>query len=458
MKKIVSIIVIVASIFALSYFVVELNKKQIISALIFTTFILSTLLYWRFRLSFAFLGIVCLLITGVLDVEHLMEFANFDIILFLIGMMTAVGFLEKKRFFEYLMGKMLRYFWGNARALVMAMMLMSGLFGALVDEVTSILFMTSIILHLVSRYKLRPVPFVLMIVFATNIGSSATVVGNPIGVLIAFRGGLTFMDFLRWATPISLIVIFVATIVCIIYFSKDIAQLQEIMKADYSPHDVREIQRKDINTSWIFAMITMPSLIFHKLIEQAFGLETNTMLLGAAFLGAGLALLIEWKEAKIIFARSVDWWTLCFFALFFASVGTLKYVGTIDIIGKGMIGLADGSNTLLFFMFTGATAALTPIVDNVLVVAVFIPIVDNVASLGYHDFPIWWGMLFSGTLFGNLTMIGSTANIVAVGMLEARGYEITLKKWIKPGLVVSVITLIIAIIMVFIQIPLMPQR
>jgi Na+/H+ antiporter NhaD/arsenite permease-like protein len=296
-----------------------------------------------------------------------------------------------------------------------------------------------------------------MIVFATNIGSSATVVGNPIGVLIAFRGGLTFMDFLRWATPISIVVLFVAVIISILYFSKDIAALQEIMKTNVTPHEIREINKKDIRTSWIFIAITMPTLIFHKVIEHTFGLETNTMLLGAAFLAAGAALLIEWKEAKIIFTGSVDWWTLCFFALFFASVGTLKYVGTIDIIGKGMIDISGGSDNLIFFLFTGATAALTPIVDNVLVVAVFIPIVDNIASLGFYDFPIWWGMLFSGTLFGNLTMIGSTANIVAVGMLEARGYEITLKKWIKPGLVVSVATLIVAIFLVYIQIPLMPR-
>ncbi|MFC1670308.1 SLC13 family permease [Spirochaetota bacterium] len=453
MKKPVAILIVTSAIFALGYFA-GLENRQIISATIFSLFISSTLLFWRFRLAFAFLGIVGLFLSGVLDIKNLLEYANFDIILFLIGMMTAVGFLEKRHFFEYLINKLSKI-GNNARKLMVIIMLLSGLFGALIDEVTSVLFMVSIMLQLVKKYKLNPIPFILMIVFATNIGSSATVVGNPIGVLIAFRGGLTFTDFLRWASPISMVALALCILISILYFSKDIKALDKLLSEKNDTNTAREIPRRDIITSYVYILFSMPILVFHTVIENIFHLQKNTMLLGAAFIAAGLALIIDRKNAKALFVKSVDWWTLIFFALFFASVGTLKYVGTIDVVGKWMINLAGGSDKLLFFIFTGATAALTPIVDNVLVAAVFIPVIKTVASLGYNDFPIWWGMLFSGCLFGNLTMVGSTANIVAVGMLEARGFEVSLKDWIKAGAIISIVTLAVAILLIYIQIPLM---
>ncbi len=456
MKKAISIIVLTISITILAY-LAGFNSKQIISTTIFFLFIFSTLLFWRFRLAFAMMGIVALLLAGVLDVKNLLKFANFDIILFLIGMMTAVGFLEKRGFFQHIVNKMIRGTGENTKKLMFIMMLMSGFFGALIDEVTSILFMSSIMLQLISRYKLNPIPFILMIVFATNIGSSATVVGNPIGVLIAFKGGLTFSDFLRWATPISFIVLLMAIGICLLYFSKEIKELSRCMGSTHDFESEKFIPKEDIRISWIFISITMPLLIFHSVIEGMLNLEKNTMLLGAAFIAAGLALLIDRHEAKSLFERSVDWWTLVFFAFFFASVGTLKMMGTIDIVGKWMIDAAGGSDNLLFAIFTGATAALTPIVDNVLVVAIFIPIVENLSKMGFNDFPIWWGMLFAGTLFGNLTMIGSTANIVAIGMLESTGEEATLKEWIKAGAVVSITTLAVAILLLVIQFPFMPK-
>lgn len=435
----------------------ELNIPQIISTTIFSIFIFSTLLFWRFRLAFAFLGIVGLLVTGVLNIENLILFANFDIILFLVGMMTIIGFLERRHFFEYIISKVLEIIGPRPYVIVAAMMFMAGLFAAFVDEITSILFMTSMMLHLIDRYKVNPIPFVLMIVFATNIGSSATVIGNPIGILIALKGGLTFTDFLRWATPISFIVLLVAIAISLVYFSRDIKELSNSLASEKDFQTIA-VEGEDIRLCWTFIVLTMPILIFHSSIEHALALEKNTMLLGASFLSAGLALLIEGKDAKNLLETRVDWWTLTFFALLFASVGTLSYVGTMDIVGNKLIQLSGGTDLGILLVFTGATAFLTPILDNVLVVAVFTPIVGTLSAQGFYEFPVWWGMLFGGTLFGNLTMIGSTANIVAVGMLESRSSrKMDLMQWIKPGIVISVPTLVIAFLLIYLQIPYMPR-
>ena len=185
-------------------FLVGFSVQQVLSIAIFFMVIFGTIMYWRFRLPFALLGISLLLAFGLLDIPHLIEFAGLDIILFLVGMMIFVGYLEENHFFESLVNTLIRNIGPRPTLLVVTLMLAGAISAALVDEVTSILFMTATMIHLTSRFGVNPIPFIIIQVFATNIGSSATVVGNPIGVMIAMRAGLTFQDFLRWASPISL--------------------------------------------------------------------------------------------------------------------------------------------------------------------------------------------------------------------------------------------------------------
>ncbi|MEM3395504.1 MAG: SLC13 family permease, partial [Nitrososphaerota archaeon] len=171
---------------------------------VFSSIIMGALFYWRFRLAFTFLGIGILLGSGLLDVPHLIEFAGLDIIIFLIGMMIIIGFLEEKHFFEAILDRVMKYGKDSAKRTLFLIMFMAALSAALVDEVTSILFMTALVIHLSARLKVSPIPLIIMTVFATNIGSSATVVGNPVGVIVALRSGYGFSDFLRWAAPISI--------------------------------------------------------------------------------------------------------------------------------------------------------------------------------------------------------------------------------------------------------------
>jgi len=209
---------------------VGFSTHQVLSLAIFFMVIFGTILFWQFRLPFALLGISSLLAFGLLDIHHLIEFAGLDIILFLIGMMILVGYLEENRFFESLVNTLIRYIGPRPLLLVVILMIVGAISAALVDEVTSILFMTATMIHLTSRFGVNPIPFVIIQVFATNIGSSATVVGNPIGVMIAMRAGLTFQDFLRWASPISLCALLVTIPLSLLYYSKEIRDWRQKIK------------------------------------------------------------------------------------------------------------------------------------------------------------------------------------------------------------------------------------
>jgi len=423
---------------------IGLTEIQTIALVIFVAKTASTLLFWRFRLAIGFIGLALLFAFGVLDVEHFVEFAGLDVIIFLVGMMTVIGYLEEEGFFEYILEKIVNLGRGSPIKVFYALMIASFLLAALVDEVTSILFVTALVLQLTTRSKLNPVPLMMATVFATNIGSSATVVGNPIGVMIALKSGLTFVDFLIWSLPMALLSLLLITFICSKYYSN---YLQRIKVEKVSEGD--KSVEKNHTIHWIIFIGTLSGLVFHHQIEVLLGLPESVMLIGVALLAAGMVLLLERRRAREIIERRVDWWTLSFFLVLFASVGTLKYVGVIEVIAKGF--LESGFKGFgLYMFFTWSAGIMSALMDNVLAVAVLIPIIKEFQNFGLNVFPYWWGILYAGTYMGNLTPIGSTANIVAIGIVE-RKQHVSFKEWFKIGLLVSVPTLMLASVITYLR-------
>ncbi|MEM1665786.1 MAG: SLC13 family permease [Nitrososphaerota archaeon] len=437
-----------------------MSAAQTTSLVVFSGIIAGILFYWRMRLAFALAGLSILLATGVMDLPHFIEFASLDIIVFLVGMMIVIGFLEERRFFEALLERIMTFAKGSAIKTISLLMLMAALSAALVDEVTSILFMMTTAIRLVARLNLSIVPLMMMLVFATNIGCSATVVGNPVGVMIAMKAKLTFTDFIRWATPIAIVGLGLCMFLSFTYFKGYIKGMNDAMVN--LGRQTTEVQK---NTKTKFDIIsvllfvgTLVGLVMHSQIESYLKLEKNTMLIGVAVISAAIALLCMRDKARDLVERRVDWWTLMFFLIFFSSVGTLKYTGVTTQISKVLLELTGGDQLSTLFLFGLVVGLLSALMDNVLAVATFIPIVADIGSAGLNVFPIWWGMLFGATWMGNLTMIGSTANIVAVGMVERQKLgHVSFREWIVPGAIVSLVTFPVALLLLYIQLPFMPS-
>jgi len=197
-------------------------------------------------------------------------------------MMTVIGYLEEGGFFEYILEKMMKISERNPTRVFYALMIASFLLAALVDEVTSILFITALVLKLATIYKIskiNPVPLMMATVFATNIGSSATVVGNPIGVMIALKGELTFIDSPIWSLPMALISLLIITFICAKYYSK---YIQNIKVGEISSED--KPKNKDHTIHWIIFLGTLIELVLHHQIEVLLGLPEGVMLIGVSLL------------------------------------------------------------------------------------------------------------------------------------------------------------------------------
>jgi len=431
------------------YFLLH-NVTQTIAATIFIALVIGTLMFWRFRVAIAFLGIVILLLTRTIDLQHTIEFMNLDVILFLVGMMVIVGLLRRSGFFRWLLAKALKLSRFEPNRLMLIILAMASIMAAMVDEVTSILFITALVLDLCDFYEVNPVKYIISVVLATNIGSSWTVLGNPIGILIALRSGLTFEDFIVTAFPIGVISLISLMVIVLIWQRGDLRLLGEKVEAKTKESEEGfldewakvEDRRLFMGSAIIFILVII-SLAFHHRMELALGLEHNTLLVATAIAGAGIVMLWQRPIARELLMRDVDWWTLIFFMFLFAKAGCLKYVGITDIISESLMGLGGGSLLILIPVVLWISGFLSAACDNVLVVATFVPIIQNLAEQLGTDV-LWWALLFGGCYGGNMTMVGSTANIVALGILEDRkGIHMTLGFWIKIGLLGSVIPMAI---------------
>lgn len=430
----------------------SLSRQQVLALSVFFSIIGGTLFFWDFRLAFALVGLGLLLAGGLLNIASVIEFAGLDIVLFLIAMMILIGFLEENQFFEFVVEKIVGAVKGNAYFLVGALMATASLFASLVDEVTSILFMTTTVLHIAKRAKIKPQGLVMMIVFATNIGSAATVIGNPIGVMIALRAHYSFFDFLRWASPAAFLCLAVTIPLCFLLFRKDLKELGHYLSSH--PRMLEAVAGEHLGLArpkkfvlgLVLLLSTVSLLVFHSQLEKILNLEKNTLLLAIAFFAAGAALFVHKRQARDLVMKRVDWWTLCFFLILFATVGTLKHSGISSLVASNMLDIFQKSEFLAAGVFNALAAVLTAFMDNVLVVATFIPVIEDLVAAGIDAHKLWWGLLFSGTLFGNATIIGSTANIVALGVLDREGHEtIGFWQWFKPGILISTVTLLIAL-------------
>lgn len=444
MKKLL-IITVVALFAALGGVRVGLTQHQAIAASVFCVSIMGVLLYWELRLSFVFLGAGAMLLTRSIDLENFIKFASLDVILFLIGTMILVGMLNDAGFFYWIITRLLRIKNITGGKLFIMIMLLSGALSGLVGEVASIIIMSKIILDICELMDIDPVPLIMASVFATNIGSSGTLLGNPVGILIAARANLSFEDFMRNAFPVTAIVFIVTVVILGLWYRKTIKVMTEKLiplKDNYffmSLIMVSTDKRTKISVGIFSAMLV--SIFFHHRIEVLFGLQENSILMITPIVFAGIALLYRRDRMRHYVEREVEWTSVLFFLFLFALAGTVKYSGVSDVLARGLIGKFGNPANLLSAVLIYSSSFLSAVLDNTVVVATYIPIVQSLGSLNTNIKPLWWAILFGACYGGNITIIGSTANIIAMDILEkSRGVKIGFYPWLKIGLIVGIIT------------------
>jgi Na+/H+ antiporter NhaD/arsenite permease-like protein len=426
-----------------------LNFHQATSIAIFSASILGTLFFWNFRLTFAFLGTSILLITKTIDIDNVLKFSSLEVILFLVGMMVLVGLLKYAGFFAWIVSLILRIRHLTANKFLLLISVISALLACAVDEVTSIIFIVAAIFEICDYFEVEPTPFLIISVLATNIGSSGTVLGNPIGVLIATKSGLTFEDFILKAFPLMALCLAVTIVLVKLWYKKQLHDLDSRMKELGANEILVKLisvpPERELKAALAIFGGTLLSIAMHHRFEVMWGLKPNTILLVLPLISSGLVMAWKWQKAREFIEKDVEWWTLLFFLLLFAQAGTLKYTGATDVLAQRLIGVAGNSLPVLIGIVLWVSTIGSSILDNVVLVAAFIPVIQSFQTLNLNLHPLWWALLFGGCLGGNITLVGSTANIVALGILEKeKNIHVNFFRWFWVGLTVGLVTTCIA--------------
>lgn len=429
-----------------------LDRRQIESLLVFTALIAGCLLYDDHRLAVALIGVAALLAMGLLSVDQFVASAGLDVVLFLLGTFLVAGYLEQSLFFEHVVSQIVRWVGPRPRTLLIVLMLAAMAASAIVGEVAAILFVGGAMLTLARKCKVNATPFLMMLVFATNIGSAAMAFG-PIGVTISLKAHLTVLDFFRWATPIAAAALALVYVICRWWFAKELDEFDRSVMLKHQTWAVPDPAGSGAWKGWLLILVMSLLFVFHAQVEQWLGLSPNVILLAAAIGAGGVALFLSGPRIRELIEYRVDWATLAFFLMLFASVGAMEYAGVTAVIAQWLTRCTGGSPPLLVLSVGWATGILSALLANMLAVASFLPIVGQLKANGIVlPQAVYWLMLFGATFMGNMTTIGSTCNIVACGMAGKNGHEgATFIHWIKIGLIVSFASMLLGTLLLGLQ-------
>ncbi len=435
----------------------NMDRSQVISCTVFFLIIMSTLMFWTFRLAIAFIGIGALMGLNVLDLPTFIHECKLDVILFLVGMMVTVGVLKELGLFTWIIQGVIKTHHMTGMKFVMILVFLSAFMACAVDEVTSIIFVATLVFQVCDTLKMRPTPFLMISVLATNIGSTGTMLGNPVGILIGQKvtPPLKFLDFLTWSFPIMVLVLVVTLFLLLYWYRRDIHLLSERLAARREMGlGLGPLVRVPYRRSLGILVGMLGFIALHHQMENWLGLAPNTVLIVAPLVVAGVLMVWRRERARHYIEADVEWWTLLFFMMLFAVAGTLEHTRVTERIAVGFQEAFHGRSWLLTPVIMVISAFGSAFVDNIVFVASFLPVVDRLGQT-----PLIWALLHGTCLGGNITLIGSTANIVALGMLEKRyHHHIHFFEWFRVGIVVGLISCLIAWGCIALLSPYMPTK
>ena len=423
---------------------------SVIAVCTFVAVICTTLFFWTHRVAVAFLGVAVLIGSHAMTLQGLLRSTELDIILFLIGMMIIVGALKDLGVPTWIIQCIINKERMNGTSFAIILCGLSAVLSSIIGEISSIVVVLALVFQVCDTLKVRATPFVLMAVLCTNIGSAATMLGNPVGIFIGNKAGFTFGQFLTGAMPIAGAALASTVCVLLYWYRKSIGEMTLRMEEHRKLRQGLGPLVRIPHRRGLFVLVaTVLFIAFHHQIENALGLtgveNTNAFLIITPLIIAGLLMIYRPKRARYYVEHEVEWWTLLFFMLLFAVAGGLQEQGITRNVADRLAAFTTGDPKALVPFVLGITSVGSAFVDNIVFVAAFKPVIQALIEHSADYSILWWALLFGACFGGNITVVGSTANIVALGLLEKRGHAyIPFLEWLKIGLVIGLLTALIS--------------
>ncbi len=407
------------------------------------------------RAVVALLGASVMIFAGILTQKSAIEGIDFNTISLLIGMMVIVNITEKSGLFQFVA------IWGAKKVkahplgIMIVLTFVTALFSAFLDNVTTVLLIVPVTFQITRKLEINPFPYLILEIFASNIGGTATLIGDPPNILIGSALKLSFVDFAYNLTPVVIIVLLVLIGAFILIWHKSLTTTERNRVA------VLNINEKDSITNprlLIKSLIVLLMVIVGFIAAEHIGIANGVIALFGAALLLGLYTAgsnnHERDENTENMLSLVDWTTIFFFCGLFVIVHGLEVTGVLQILGQWFIELTEGSVKKSVFLILGSSAVLSSAIDNIPFVATMIPMLKTMEpAMGGREamMPVWWALSLGACFGGNGTLIGASANVIVAGLAQREGHPLSFLRFLIWSVPVMLFSVLIAGIYLYIR-------
>lgn len=398
------------------------------------------------RAVVALLGASLLIVLGVLNQEAAVHGIDFNTIGLLIGMMVIVFICQDTGMFQYVAIRGAKMSKGDPWKILVALSIVTAILSALLDNVTTVLLTVPITLLITQELEVNPYPYLISQILMSNIGGTATLIGDPPNIMIGSATGLTFMDFVFGVGPV-IPIIFIATLIPLRFIYGSSFKVSEDRKKR-----IMEFRESEALTDVPLlkkCLVVLALVIGGFMMQRQLHLEPATI----ALFGASILLLISKKDLHQVMEK-VEWTSIFFFIGLFIVVHSLVEVGFIKYLADLMLEATGGDMAVTGYAILWGSAIASSIVDNIPFVATMIPLIKDMAPAFGGDaavLPLWWALSLGACLGGNGTIIGASANVVVSGIAHRNGHEMKFFKYMLIAYPLMLMSIAIATVYMYLR-------
>lgn len=378
-------------------------------------------------------------------IRGVFDYVEFEVIFLLIGMMIIVHIASRSGVFKWIALQILKATKGHPKLVLFALATFTAVASAFLDNVTTVVLIMPVTFVIAKEFDTDPIPFLITEVLASNIGGTATLIGDPPNIIIGAKAGLSFMDFVNELTGVIAVIFLVTVGILIFLFRKGLKATKEKMEHIANLDNSKTIEDKNL---MIRSMVTLALVILGFVTHDVTGIPAY------AFAVAGASFLLLFEKPKEIY-RDVEWLTIFFFIGLFIIIGGFEANGGIGFLADKLIQLTHGSLQVATMFILWGSGILSGIIDNIPYTATMAPLIAQVqhtlpyAGPGHH--PLWWALSLGACLGGNLTIIGAAANVIVSETATTKGHPISFMRFMKYGALATFVSLTISSIYLYIR-------
>jgi Na+/H+ antiporter NhaD/arsenite permease-like protein len=394
----------------------------------------------------ALLGAVIFLFLHILEAKEAFTLIDWNVIFLLIAMMIIISITRRSGLFQFVAIKAAKFARGEPVRILILLSLITAVFSAFLDNVTTVLILAPVIILIAVELDISPVPFLICGALASNIGGTATLIGDPPNIIIGSAARLSFMDFLLNLAPVIIIVLLVFSGFAFVVFRRTMKVSAPRKARIMSFNERQAIENRPL---LIKSLAALTLVIAGFMLHDVLRLEVSVIALSGA---AVLMAITDRHEVDKVFLE-IEWGTLFFFVGLFILVGGLVKLGIIKIMAQFLLGLTRGDIESTATIVIWASGFFSAFVDNIPYVATMTPLIVDIGStLGIEATrPLWWALSLGACLGGNGTLVGASANVVSAGLAQKNGYRITFMEFTKYGALFTVISLAVSSVYVWLR-------